>query len=272
MPVLLFILFTAIFSFASEVATDSLVNSEIKPAEQVSKNIPLPRQTAYTGKGLSIGIAGGVYDPTEDCDCVGNWQGQLEYFYTPSVSGGVDVRFLGGNLDSDVMIMYQRYRLNVRVHKVFEKLDMYLEPVLELENTSISEFREQVRTHNSDLRQDGWVLSLPQDTTQVDSIRENCEKMFSLDGFSFGVGAGFGASLGEFLGVTGSVLLEYNFSRAIQLTLTPGVALNLQRIWAWSAKNLRSTWVSLEIGTQRFFNRGVGEWASFVFLGIQIGV
>lgn len=267
MPFLLFILFSAIFSFASDVATDSLsqgINGR--------KNIPLPRQTAYTGKGLSIGIAGGVYNPTDDCDCVGNWQGQLEYFYTPTISAGMDVRFLGGDLDSDVMIMYQRYRLNMRFHKVFENLDMYLEPVFGLENTSISEFREQVSSHKTGNRLDGWSSSLPQDTIENDSIRGKCEKMFSLDGFSLGVGLGLGYRINELWGLTGSALLEYNFARAVQLTLTPGVALNLQRVWPWAKENLRSTWLSLEVGTQRFFNRGVTEWASFLFVGFQIGV
>lgn len=260
---ILFVLLFALSAFAAEVVDSS----------KAQPNIPLPRQTAYTGKGLSVGIGAGAYKPTEDCDCVGNWQGQLEYFYTPNITAGIDVRFLGGNLDSDVMIMYQRYRINLRIHKAFESLDLYLEPIFGLENTDISEFREQVKAHKSSIRQDGWFTPMfPVDTTDADSARGECEKMFSLDGFSLGIGAGAGYRLTELWGLTGSVLLEYNFSRAIQLTLTPGVALDLQRIWPWAKKNLRSTWLSLEFGTQRFFNRGVEEWAAFGFLGFQIGV
>lgn len=268
MPVLLFILFSAIFSFASDVATDSLLQGT-----DGNKNIPLPRQTAYTGKGLSIGIGAGIYNPTDDCDCMGHWQGQLEYFYTPTISAGVDVRFLGGDLDSDVMIMYQRYRLNLRLHKVLESLDMYVEPIFGLENTSIEEFRDQVRTHKNSLREGGWTVSwAPADTMDENTSRGACEKMFSLDGFSLGVGTGLGYRLNELWGFTGSVLLEYNFARAVQLTLTPGAALNLQEVWPWARKNLRSTWISVEIGTQRFFNRGVSEWATFGFLGFQLGI
>lgn len=269
MPFLLFILFSTIFSFASDVAMDSL-----SQGIDGNKNIPLPRQTAYTGKGFSFGIGAGLYNPTEDCDCVGIWQAQFEYFYSPTVSGGVDVRFLGGDLDSDVMIMYQRYRVNVRIHKVWNKLDIYLEPVLGLENTSIEEFREQVKKHNSEIRDDGWLVT--DDEIETDSLAhksiEDCEKMFSLDGFSLGVGGGVGYVLTDYMGITGSVLLEYNFSRAIQLTLTPGVALDLQRIWPWARKNLLSTWVSLEVGAQRYFNRGVEDWATYGFIGFQLGI
>ena len=240
---------------------------------ELQKNIPLPRQTAYTGKGLSIGIGAGICSPTADCDCMGIWQAQFEYFYSSSVSGGVDVRFLGGDLDSDVMVMYQRYRVNVRFHKVLKMLDLYLEPVLGLENTSIAEFREQVQKHNSEIREDGWHLleSVPVEDS-VKKHKENCEKMFSLDGFSLGIGGGVGVVVNDYLGFTGSVLLEYNFSRAIQLTLSPGAALDLQRIWPWAREKLLSTWLSLEVGAQRYFNRGVDDWAIYVFSGIQLGI
>ena len=73
--------------------------------------VALPGQSAYTGAGLSIGLAGGVFSPIEDCDCMGSWQGQLEYFYSDLVSGSFEVRFFGGDLDRDKMVMYQRYRI-----------------------------------------------------------------------------------------------------------------------------------------------------------------
>ena len=285
MPILLFLLLLAVVCSASGASSGggSFSSSSVygeeseRAADSVAspmKNIPLPRQTAYTGKGFSLGLGAGLYSPTDDCDCVGIWQGQLEYFYSPTVSGGVDVRFLGGDLDTDVMVMYQRYRVNVRIHKLWDKLDLYLEPVLGLENTSIEEFRDQVKAHNSDIREDGWFKpddAFPEDSSGKKSA-EDCEKMFSLDGFSLGVGVGLGYLLTEYMGVTGSVLLEYNFSRAIQLTMTPGVALDLQRIWPWARNNLLSTWMSLEIGVQRYFNRGVDDWASYGFAGIQLGI
>jgi len=270
-------------SSEDSAADSATADSIVKPK---SKNIPLPRQTAYTGKGLSVGLGGGVYNPTEDCDCMGIWQGQLEYFYSEMLSLSIDVRFFGGDLDSDVMVMYQRYRLNLRIHKAWENLALFVEPVLGFENTSISEFRREIRHHGK--RQEtvtekdnvlpSWVVAAiggdttKVDTTEVDTLDEPCERMMSLDGFSIGVGAGVGLNLSRLWGVTGSVLFEYNFSNAMQLSLIPGVAFNLREVWGWAKKNLLATWISVEFGAQRYFNKGVGEWSNYALLGFQLGI
>lgn len=229
------------------------------------RNIPLPGQSAYTGKGLSVGIGAGIYNPTKDCDCLGVWQGQLEYFYSESVSGGLDVRFFGGDLDSDVMVMNQRYRMNARFHFPFNRLDLFVSPVFEFETTNIETFRDEW-----DNREDHWWK--PGETRDTVSETRNCEKMFSLEGFSMGAEAGAGWAFSRLFGLTGRASYEYNFARAQLLTLTPGVAFNLRDVWPWAKRSLSSVWISAEVGFQRYFNRGVDEWASSGFLGLQIGI
>lgn len=261
---------------AADTAPSASVDSSLA-ANAPYRNIPLPRQTAYTGKGLSVGIGAGIYNPSEDCDCMGIWQIQLEYFYTDWISAGIDARFFGGDLDSDVMIMYQRYRLNARLHKAWQNFDMFLEPVFGLENTSISEFRDQFENRHSSSLHGGWGPGIAAgDSSATDTLEhepvESCEKMFSLDGFSVGIGAGLGVNLSSYFGLTGSVLYEYNFSGAMLLTLTPGVAFNLGKVWPWARKNLRSAWISFEFGAQRYYNRGVRDWATHGFLGGQLGI
>ena len=86
-------------------------------ADSVS-DIPLPKQSAYTGKGFTVGLGMGVFDASEKCDCVGIWQGQADYFYTPWFSGGVEVRFFGGEMDSRTSVLYQRYRLSGKFHLI----------------------------------------------------------------------------------------------------------------------------------------------------------
>lgn len=229
-------------------------------------NFPLPRQAAYTGKGLSVGLAAGVFDPTEECDCLGVWQGQGEYYYYPWLSGSIDVRFFGGDLDDDVMMTYQRYRVSAKFFMVGDVFAMYLSPVLGLENTNLSEFREELR---------GFVYDEKNSREEeLDSLveRSSCEKMFSLDGFTIGMEMGGGIALGKYFGLTGSLLYEYSFSEAQQLTLTPGLAFDLREIWGWSQRKLRSTWISVEFGLQRYFNRGVNSWAKSVVLGLQMGL
>lgn len=271
MPILLFILMITLGTFAAEPADAS--------ADSV-KSIPLPRQTAYTGKGLSIGLGAGIFDPTEDCDCMGIWQGQLEYFYTDLISLSLDVRFFGGDLDSDVMVMYQRYRLNLRFHKAWQNASLFLEPVLGFENTSISEFRNELKNHGKKpepLKNDdipSWVEDIIRDSSAQDSVFTDkpCERMLSLDGFSVGLGLGAGMKVSRLWGVTGNVLFEYNFSQAMQLSLIPGVAFNLREVWPWSKKNLLSNWISFEFGGQRYFNRGVRKWSNYGLIGIQFGI
>ncbi|SHI76622.1 hypothetical protein SAMN05720471_10726 [Fibrobacter sp. UWP2] len=236
------------------------------PAKQVG-NIPLPHQSAYTGVGLGVGIGAGIFNPTEDCDCLGIWQDQLEYFYTDWLSAGVDVRFFGGDLDGETNVLYQRYRGNVRFHFPFNSFDLFLAPVFGLENTDIEEIRDEW-----DHRENRWWL--PGAEVEVDSTRkiDDCEKMFSLDGFSVGAEMGLGWRFSKFFGLTGSALYEYNFSAAQLLTLSPGVAFNLGDAWSWAQNNLFSAWISVEVGFQRYFNRGVSDWANSAYLGLQIGI
>ena len=237
-------------------------------------NIPLPRQGAYPGRGLSAGLAVGVFEPTRNCDCLGVWQAQGDFLYYPWLSGGIDVRFFGGDLDNDVMVMYQRYRVSGKVFFVSHVLALYLSPVLGLENTNISEFREELHGHGYDRELSGKDPKTPKDSVadSVEVNRRSCEKMFSLDGFSVGVELGGGVALGQYFGFTGSVLYEYNFVEAVQLTLTPGLAFDLRRVWTWPREKMRSMWISFEVGFQRYFNRGVGSWSKSAILGIQLGM
>lgn len=229
------------------------------------RNIPLPSQSAYVGKGISVGIGAGIFNPTKDCDCLGVWQGQLEYFYSETISGGIDVRFFGGDLDPDVMVMNQRYRMIAKFHFPFKNLDFYVSPVFGLESTNIETFREEW-----DNREENWWR--PGSDRDNDESEWDCEKMFSLEGFSMGAEIGAGWSFSRFFGITGSSSYEYNFARAQLLNLTPGVAFNLREVWPWAKQTLLSVWISVEVGFQRYFNRGVDEWASSGFLGLQIGI
>jgi len=284
MRILFVVLLLALNAFAAEAVTDSsavaaqdtaVVNqvaSDTLAKDSVAKDssrhkgnsIPLPRQSAYTGYGLLVGLAAGLFTTTEECDCLGVWQGQIEYFYSDWVSASFDVRFFGGDLDTDMMLRYQRYRANVRFHFPYERWSWFISPVIGFESTDLEDFREE--WHN---REDEWWV--PGDTK--DSVREveDCEKMFALDGLSIGVDAGAGVVIAKYLGVTGSVQYEYNFGGAQLLTLSPGLAFNLREVWPWARKSLSASWISLEAGFHRYFNRSVDSWAKSIYLGAVIG-
>ena len=243
--------------------------------EKEEPNVPLPHQSVFLGKGLSVGVGAGLFDASKDCDCLGVWQGQLEYHYKDFITGGLDVRFFGGTLDSDVMLMYQRYRLNVRFHRGFTGADFYISPMFGLETTDLSEFRKELRGGGS---KDGTLGEASDDgAPSVDifdslQIEKNCEKMFSLDGFTFGIEAGLGLVVFRYLGLSAAASYEFNLSWTQLVSFSPGVAFNLREVWPWAGQNLRSTWISFEMIFQRYFNRGVKEWAVAGFLGLQFGI
>ncbi len=243
------------------------------------ESIALPGQSAYTGAGLSIGLAAGVFSPIEECDCMGTWQGQLEYFYSDLVSGSFEVRFFGGDLDRDKMVMYQRYRINVRFHNAYDDFAFFAAPFLGLENTSISEFRKQVVDRQTVEPKEGRVrfwwqqADYDEEENEPDSSKTetDCGKLFAMNGFSIGLGVGGGYNLSRLFAATGLVQVEYNFSKDVMVSLVPGVAFNLLEVWPWAKNSLRSAWISFEVGGQRYVHGGVGGWSNTFFLGIQLG-
>ena len=248
--------------------TDTLSSEPLPQKEYVS--IALPGQTAYNGVGLTFGMGFGVFAPAHDCDCMGSWQVQMEYFYLDWLSAGGNVRFFGGDLDSDVMVMYQRYNVNVRVHKAFNSLDLYVGPILGFENTSFSEFRKQV-SHKSSVKKTHWwkKSGLAQlDSSETDEL---CESAFSLSGFSVGASLGTGYNVSRLFGLTLGSQIEYNFRKDVLVSVVPGVAFNLRGVWPWATRTLRSTWVSFEVGGQKYLNRKVNNWSNTFFLGIVLG-
>lgn len=238
------------------------------------RNIPLPHQSAFLGKGFSVGIGAGLFNPSKDCDCLGIWQGQMVYHYKENVTGAFDVRFFGGTLDRDVMLMYQRYRLNAAYHKSFSWVDFYVSALFGLETTDLSEFRKELRegVHREDSDELSESTMLEDDSLVVVKEDRNCEKMFSLDGFTLGFEAGMGVVVNRYLGLVGGVSYEFNFSWTQLVTISPGIAFNLHEVWPWANKKLRSTWISFEMVFQRHFNRDVMEWAVAGYLGVQFGI
>ena len=267
--IVLFIVFL-LFAPASVLADDG----DSLRFSSGATSVALPGQAAYTGQGLSFGFGSGIYVPIEKCDCMGSWQVQASYFYTDWLSGGGEVRFFGGDLDPSMMVMYQRYRVNVQFHLVHDDIDVFAQPFLGLENTNISEFRKQVSGEKRSEKKSPWWEGKKEEKVVEDSVSisdDDCWKLFSMDGFSVGLGIGLGYNLSRYFALTGLVQGEYNFSHDVMLSIVPGVAFNLWEVWPWAKRNLRSTWISFEIGGQRYFNRDVKDWSNTFFLGIQLG-
>lgn len=272
----LFLLIVLVFGLSASFAADDVDSLESENKLSEITTVPLPGQTAYMEQGLSFGMGFGVYDPLDECDCMGAWQVQIEYFYSDWVSAGADVRFFGGDLDRDAMVMYQRYRVNLRFHKPSDKFDLFVEPFMGLENTSISAFRKQVKGEKTSKDKDErywWDESDGEEIADSLGIDESddCQRLFTLDGFSIGLGVGGGYNLTRYLSLTAGAHVEYNFSKSVLLNVVPGVAFNLREVWPWAKRTLRSTWISFEIGAIKAFNNDIDGWSNSFFLGIQFG-
>ena len=56
------------------VKDSAIAETDSAKRDSVSRGnggIPLPHQSAYTGFGLLVGLAAGLFNPTEECDCLG---------------------------------------------------------------------------------------------------------------------------------------------------------------------------------------------------------
>ena len=182
-------------------------------------------------------------------------------------SGGIEVRFFGGEMDSKTSLLYRRYRVFGKFHQNFSNFSMYISPLFGLESTDISQLRKEWRNRSNGSGEE--KSSVIADSTEEVS---DCEKMFSLDGFSAGLEGGAGFAFSKYIGAFASAQYEYNFSRSQLLTLTPGLGLNLRNLFDWANKNTYSLWITVEGGFQRYFNRGVPDWNKSVILGFILGV
>ena len=232
--------------------------------EQKFESIALPGQTAYNGKGLTFGMGVGVFDPAHNCDCMGSWQVQMEFFYLDWLSAGGNVRFFGGDFNNDAMVVYQRFSVHFRMHTVLKSLDLYMGPFLGLENTDISEFRDQVTNKSNHEKNSG----LGQKSSKS---KESCARTFSMDGFSAGMSFGGGYNVSRYFGLTTGFMFEYNFRKDVMLAFSPGVAFNLREVWPWATRTLRTSWISFEIGGQKYLTRHVDTWSNTFFLGLVLG-
>ena len=224
-----------------------------------SEDVPLPRQSAYTGEGLAMGLAIGLFNPSgEECNCIGMWQGHVDYFYLPYLSGGLDIRIYGGNIDSRSMILYQRYQLHVRFYKnLLQNLVVFGTPLIGFETTNLQAIQKNIASG---------------DPTSVNLNQDICTESFALNGFSMGAEFGAGYKINKDFGLLGGALYEFNYSDFHYIALTAGVAFNIRNHWKRLEEGMLSSWISLEIQWQRYIGAGDGFWSETFLLGLFFGV
>jgi hypothetical protein len=224
-----------------------------------AEDVPLPKQSAYTGEGLAMGLAVGVFNPSgEECNCIGMWQAHVDYFYLPYLSGGLDIRIYGGDIDSRSMILYQRYQMHVRFYKnLLQNLVVFGAPLIGFETTDLQAITKNIATG---------------DPTSVNLDQDICTESFALNGFSMGAEFGAGYKMNKDFGLLGGALYEFNFSDFHYVALSLGVAFNIRNHSQRLTEGMFSSWISFEVQWQRYIGEGDGSWSETFLLGLFFGV
>lgn len=196
--------------------------------------IPLPRQTLYLARGLGGGVGLGKVG-RNGCQSMSVWQVQGEYAYSPSLSGGANMKIYGGNVDTSVSIVYQRYYVHGKFHHASSRYDLYLGPVFGFDNTNLKTMRQEIGGIG-----DGGDEG---DTTATASA---CADMYGAQGVSLGYEAGMGALLHPDWGMMVGHSFDLTTGSDAQFAVSLALAFNLWNHWERLRENLQGSWVVLE--------------------------
>jgi len=217
-----------------------------------TESIPLPKQSNYLEKGIQAGLGmGSVW--RKDCQSRFQWQGDIEYSYSPHLSGSASARMFGGDIDSTSSLIYSRYFVNSRYHIQPRKTaDLYAGMGIGFDNTSFQTIRRDLGKNEE---------------YSVDA--GTCQEAFDFNGISISLEAGAGMLPFKRVGFTTSNTLEINYQKKLRYSFSLGTAVGLVDLWARLYDNLSSTWVHLEWVNTRTL--GVSGSENSVLVGFSIG-
>ena len=194
-------------------------------------SIPLPRQGVYMSQGLSAGVGVGLVG-RKHCKRMSVWQGQMDYAYSPGLSGGANIKFYGGNLDEERSLVYQRYTVHAKFHWPRNRIDVFLGPRFGFDNTSLQEMRQEL------LGEDG----LSGDSLGVDL----CAESIGAQGMSFGYESGLGLALAQDWGLNIGHSLDLTTEGDTQFGVSAALAYNIWNHWERLRESLQSAWLIAE--------------------------
>jgi len=192
--------------------------------------IPLPRQTLYLSEGIGGGFGLGSVG-RKGCQSMSVWQAQGEYAYSPSLSGGMNMKLFGGNVDKQNAIVYQRYSLHSKFHRSAPKYDLYIGPVFGFDNTDLKAIREEIHSI-------GGVTG--------DEPNARCAETFGAQGMSLGYEAGMGAVLHRDWGAVVGHTFDVTTSGDTQFAVSLALAFNIWNHWERLRRSLQGSWLVVE--------------------------
>ncbi len=101
-------------------------------------SIPYPNGSMYLEHGIEGSFSGGWYHNYGDTLGLYQWQGAVEYYYTPWFSGGVGFKMNAGEPSDSTQTVLNRFFLIGRVHKAWNQAAVYTGAQFGFDNLNIS--------------------------------------------------------------------------------------------------------------------------------------
>jgi hypothetical protein len=189
--------------------------------------IPLPGQDVSQSKGLNLGIGFGTLKQVNPhCKTLWTWTEQINYFYKDFLSGGGNIKFLGGNLDSANNVINQRYSINAKFINIQPTYAIFAGPTFSFENIDLNDLR--IEHH--------------EETANYTECREPFEKISSSIGYQTGIGFLLTPDWGLNFGHS----LDFTFKKTYLAYFSSAIAFNLRNRFEKLIENTENFWLSLE--------------------------
>jgi len=192
--------------------------------------IPLPGHGIAQSKGLTAGMGVGTLK-NSGCKSLWSWASQGNYSYSSNLSGGISIKFLGGNLDSANNLVNQRYSVNAKFKSGNPTHVLFLGPVFSFESINLSSLRKEFTGIGID---------------ENDDSETKCSRLYADIGSSIGYQIGAGFLLTPNWGVSVGHNLDLTFTGTPIAAFSSSVAFNLREQFEKFKSNTENLWLSIE--------------------------
>lgn len=169
------------------------------------------------------------------------WTSQGTYSYNSTLSGGLNIKFLGGNLDSANNLIWQRYSANAKFAYSQPRYAFFGGPVVSFENTDLNALR-------SDFSNIGHG-------NEEDVSDTECRNFFEKIGTSAGYQSGIGFLATPIWGFTFGHNLDLTLKGLFMASFSGSIAFNLREQFERFKENTKNVWLSFEYSTTLIENR-----------------
>ena len=207
---------------------------------------PGPNRSMWSKAGLMASMGLTAYN-SSGCGDVVQWRGEAAYMYGDVISGGVGAKLSGSRLDTDFLVIGNRYTIWTKFNKVFKQTHFYLGPVVSFSDVT----RESL---------------LPEEEEFLALEGESCSEFQDITGLATGFEMGVSHPFKYGLYVYGAVRSEWNWKIISLRQFQIGLAYAIHERHPNFSKSLAGLSVHLEY----YFNQASTEFTHFPFLGVSV--